>query len=125
MKSVYARPTDFTDDVNPYLSSGDFNTKRSRTATSPFLAELIQASCIDVLDDLRECRAAILASPRAAELDARLGVFPFDQKEALARAARFAKASPLVRLALQRQWTDDFRREYRLLRRQADTADKD
>src|SRR5439155_2608226 len=94
MKSVYDRPTDFTDNVDPYVASGTFNTSRQRTATSSIIAELIQMSCIDLLDELRQTRSAILASPRAAELDARLGMFPFDQKETLARAGRWTAAAP-------------------------------
>jgi ABC-type Fe3+ transport system substrate-binding protein len=119
MKSVYASPRNFTDPVNPYEAAGSFNTSRARTATSPVIGELVAMSCIDLLEDLRETRRVILASPRAAELDARLGVFPFDQKEALARGQRYAAATPLQRLELQRHWTDDFRREYAELRAQA------
>lgn len=119
MESVYAAPTDFTDPVNPYASSGGFNTRRDRTATSSILAELIQLSCIDLLDELRQTRQAILASPGAAELDARLAVFPFDQQEALARAKRWSEASPLERLEIGRQWTDEFRQEYARLRAEA------
>jgi len=119
MKSVYGSPTDFTDKVNPYVASGTFNTSRARTATSPIIAELIQMSCIEPLDELRATRTAILASPRAAELDAKLGVFPFDQKQALARAKQWQAATPIERLALQRRWTAEFRDEYGLLREEA------
>ncbi len=76
-------------------------------------------SCMDVLEELRDTRAAILASARAAELDAKLGMFPFDQKEALRRANTWKDSTPLQRLALQREWTEQFRREYRALRDQA------
>lgn len=100
MKSVYDNPTDFTDSVNPYLSSGSFNTSRQRTATSTILAELIQMSCIDLLDELREVPAD------------KLSPFPFDQTEALARMKRWYAATPLERLTLQRQWTEEFRQEY-------------
>ena len=119
MESVYANPTDFTDRVNPYASAGNFNTSRSRTATFPIIGELIDMSCIDLLDDLRDTRRVILASPKSAELDARLGCFPFDQKEALSRAKQWSTATPLARLELQRQWTDEFRREYARLRDEA------
>ena len=122
MKSVYDRPTDFTDPVNPYLTSRNFNTSRSRTASSVILGELIQMSCIDLLDELRETRAAIFASSRAAELDRELGKFPFDQREALARAAKWFKATPLERIEMQRNWTNDFREEYRRLRAAAQAA---
>ena len=116
MKSVYDHPRDFTDLVNPYISSGDFNTSRQRTATSIIIAELIQMSCIDLLDELRETRAAILRSPRAAELDQQLGTFPFDQQEALARAKRWRMATALQRIEMQRAWTEEFRQEYADLR---------
>ena len=123
MQSLYtdvAAMRDFTDQVNPYVAGGDFNTSRDRTVTSGILSELIQASCIDPLDELRDTRAAILASPRAGELDARLGVFPFGQTEALERMKRYRAASPLERLTLQRQWTEEFRAEYRRLREEAE-----
>jgi ABC-type Fe3+ transport system substrate-binding protein len=116
MKSVYDNPVDFTDGVNPYVASGSFNTSPTRAATSNILSELIQASCMEPLDELRAARQAIQQSPRAAELDAKLGVFPFDQKEALARLATWKSASPLERLTLQRRWTEEFKSEYRRLR---------
>lgn len=119
MKSLYDDPRDFTDAVNPYASSGDFNTSRERTKTFNIIGELIEMSCIDLLDELRETRAIILASPRAAELDEKLGTFPFDQKEALRRTQIWSQSTPLERLALQRQWTDEFRAEYASLRNHA------
>jgi ABC-type Fe3+ transport system substrate-binding protein len=119
MKSVYDNPVNFTDHVNPYVASGGFNTSRQRTATSPIIAELIDMSCIAPLQELRRARSAIVASPRAAELDTKLGMFPFDQQEALARGKRWAAASPLDRLNLRRQWTEEFRQEYRRLREEA------
>ena len=120
MKSVYADPRDFTDRVNPYASSGDFNTSRDRTKTFSIIGELIQMSCIDLLDELRDTRAAILVSPRANELDEQLGTFPFDQTEALRRMQIWSKATPLERLNLQRQWTGEFRAEYASLRKSAE-----
>jgi iron(III) transport system substrate-binding protein len=120
MKSVYDDPRDFTDRVNPYESSGDFNTSRARTKTFSIIGELIQMSCIDLLDELRDTRAAILASPRAKELDEKLGTFPFDQPEALRRMGIWSKATPLERLNLQRQWTAEFRAEYDSLRKNAE-----
>jgi hypothetical protein len=69
----------------------------------------VQMSCMDVPGDLRQTRQVILASPRAAELDAKLGTFPFDQQEALRRDKQWGDASPVDRLALQRQWTNEFR----------------
>ena len=108
MKSVYDRPVNFTDPVNPYVASGTFNTSRSRTATSPIVGELIYESCIATLEGLRRVPAD--------KLD-KLGVFPFDQKEALARAKRWLMAAPADRLSLQREWTEEFRDEYRRLSR--------
>jgi ABC-type Fe3+ transport system substrate-binding protein len=117
--SVYEHNEDFTDKVNPFKESAGFNKSIAREKTFGILGELIQYSCIDLLDDLRETRAAVLASPRAAELDQKLGRFPFDQKEALRRAVLLKQASPAKRLELQRQWTEAFRREYANLREEA------
>lgn len=116
---AYRDMSSFTDPVNPYLAAGGFNKSNAREKTFGIIGELIQSSCIDVLDELRETRAVILASPRAAELDAKLGVFPFEQKEALARAAKYKAASTLDKLAMQRVWTEEFREEYRRLREEA------
>jgi ABC-type Fe3+ transport system substrate-binding protein len=120
MRSVYDDPRDFTDRVNPYENSGDFNTSRDRTRTFSIIGELIQMSCIDLLDELRDTRAAVLASSRAKELDDQLGTFPFDQTEALRRMQMWSKATPLERLELQRQWTAEFRAEYASLRNSAE-----
>jgi ABC-type Fe3+ transport system substrate-binding protein len=120
MKSVYADPRDFTDRVNPYENSGDFNTSRDRTRTFSIIGELIQMSCIDLLDELRDTRAAIRASPHAKELDDKLATFPFDQKQALDRMKTWSQATPLQRLDLQRQWTEEFRAEYASLRESAE-----
>src|SRR5205823_1185210 len=119
MKAIYDSPRDFTDAVNPYVASAGFNTSRSRTATFGIVAELIQMSCIDLLADLRETRAVVLASSRSSALDDQLGTFPFDQREALNRAKQWAVASPLEQIELQRQWTQQFRDEYRRLREEA------
>jgi ABC-type Fe3+ transport system substrate-binding protein len=116
---VYQNPVNFTDPVNPYKTAGGFNKSNAREKTFGIIGEFIQASCIDLLDDLRETRRVILASPHAVELDAKLGVFPFDQKEALARLAKFKKASGVEKLAMQRQWTREFQEEYRQLREMA------
>jgi ABC-type glycerol-3-phosphate transport system substrate-binding protein len=115
-RSVYSDPANFTDNVNPFASASQFNTSNARKKTFGIIGELMQMSMIDLLDELRQTRAQILASPRAAELDARLGVFPFDQSEALRRMELWKKATPVQRLALQRQWTADFAAEYRRLR---------
>jgi ABC-type Fe3+ transport system substrate-binding protein len=118
-RSVYADMTNFTDPVNPFEESSSFNTSPARTKTFGIIGELIQASCMDVLDELKETRAEILASPNAASLDALLGKFPFDQREALRRLALYGKASPIEKLRLMEQWTEDFRGEYAALREQA------
>ncbi len=115
-QSVYAQPAYFTDFANPFTISAGFNTSNARKQTFGIIGDLIQMSMLDLLDELRETRRAILASPRAAELDAKLGVFPFDQKEALRRAKQWNDARPIDRLALQRKWTAEFADEYRQLR---------
>jgi ABC-type Fe3+ transport system substrate-binding protein len=112
MRSVYDNPVNFTDHVNPYKTTENFNTRRDRTATFGFIGELIRMSCIDPLNELRQTRSAVIASSRAQELDAKLGVFPFGQTEALRRMSLFSKADSLERLRLQRQWTEEFRDEY-------------
>jgi ABC-type Fe3+ transport system substrate-binding protein len=119
MPSIYSHAADFTDQVDPYKAAGGFNKSSNREATFTILGELIEFSCMDTLDDLRAAWAAISQSPRAAELDAKLGKFPFDQKEALRRAAEWKKASPRRQLELREQWTRAFRDEYRRLREEA------
>jgi ABC-type Fe3+ transport system substrate-binding protein len=116
---IYAHPEVMSDPVNPYTSSGGFNKSDAREKTFGMLGEWVQMSCMELLDELQETRKVILASSRAKELDAKLGVFPFDQKEALRRAGVWRKASAAERLRLQRQWTGEFREEYRKLREQA------
>ena len=91
-----------------------------RVATFTILGELIEFSCMDLLDDLRATRIAIEKSPKATELRAKLAHFPFDQAEAIRRAKKWSSASPADQLRLQRQWTSEFREEYRLLREEAD-----
>lgn len=118
-RSVYADMAGFTDPVNPFEQTTSFNTSRARTRTFDILGELIQASCMDLLDELKATRAVILASPKAAELDAKLGTFPFDQQEALKRSEQYRNASPVGKLELMRTWTSEFREEYRQLRRMA------
>jgi iron(III) transport system substrate-binding protein len=122
---VYADMSNFTDQVNPYRAAGGFNKSNQREKTFSILGELIQVSCINLLDDLRSTRQAILRSPRATELDAQLGMFPFDQKEALARLAVYSRASGIDRVTLLRQWTEQFRAEYRRLRQEAQTNPPD
>ena len=62
-------------------------------------------SCIDPLEELKQ------VPPEKLPAD-----FPFDQQGALARLARWKAASVAERLSLQRQWTEEFRQEYRRLR---------
>lgn len=117
--SLYATDPALKGKANPFSAAAGFNTSAARKRTFRILGEIIQMSMMDVLDDLREARRVILASPRAAELGAKLGTFPFDQQEALRREKRWTDASPVQRLALQRQWTAEFREEYRMLREEA------
>src|SRR5829696_7156654 len=105
--------------ANPFKAAERFNTSASRRKTFRILGEFIQLSCMDLLSDLRETRRVILASARATELDAKLGGFPFDQQQALRREKQWGDASPVDGLALQRQWTNEFREEYRTLREEA------
>jgi hypothetical protein len=102
---------------DPFTAAGTFNAKRSREKTFGILPLLIQASCMDTLDELKAARAAILAAGRA-DLDARLGKFPFGQQEALRRAKALdaVKDRPSEKLALLRTWTEEFRSEYVALR---------
>jgi hypothetical protein len=116
---VYSDLTNFTDKVNPYAASGKFNKSNDREQTFRILGELIEASCMNCLDELRETRKEILASPRAAELDARLGKFPFGQAEALKRSAEYKIATPVKQQAIIRRWTGEFEAEYRQLREEA------
>lgn len=115
-QDAYLDMTDFTDLVNPFAVPAQFNKSGEREKTWGILDMLMQASCIDVLDELRETRATILRSPRAKELDARLGRFPFDEKEALERHRQWRAAKAPQRLAMQRQWTREFKQEYAELR---------
>jgi iron(III) transport system substrate-binding protein len=110
--SVYGKSANFTDHVNPFMAAQGFNTSTARKKTFAILGELVEFSCIDLLDELRATRAAIEASSHAMELEAKLGRFPFDQKEAIHRAEQWKAADPARQLELQRTWTNDFRREY-------------
>ncbi len=118
-RDVYADMTNFTDQVNPFEAASSFNKSNAREKTFGIMGELIQFSCIDLLDELREMRKVILASPQAKELDARLGQFPFEEPEALKRLDAWKKATPSARLALAREWTEQFRAEYGELRTMA------
>ena len=113
--SIYKDMTDFTDPVDPFTGNLAFDTSNDRRKTFVILGELLQMSCIDLLDELRETRRVIVAAHRA-DLEAKLGMFPFDQAEALRRAAQWGKATPVERLELERKWKGEFRQEYRGLR---------
>ncbi len=117
MPSVYGDPN-FTDPDNPFTESGGFNKSDAREKTFGILGELIAASCVGPLEELRATRMTILAHHRA-DLDAALGVFPFDQKEAIKRAAAYKAATPVEQLRLMRDWTREFQGEYRRLREEA------
>ena len=122
VRSVYDNPVNFTEFANPFTTAGGFNTKPGRRATFGVMDELIALCCIDLLAELRETRREIVESARASELDARLGTFPVDQ--AASRAGmdvhgRMLKGKPEDWLTLQRQWRQQFRAEYRELRRAA------
>jgi iron(III) transport system substrate-binding protein len=117
--SLYATDPTLKGKANPFSAAAGFNTSAARKRTFRILGEMIEFSCMDVLEDLRETRRLILESPRAAELDAKLGKFPFGQEEALRRGKQWNDASPVDRLALQRKWTNEFREEYRKLREEA------
>jgi iron(III) transport system substrate-binding protein len=122
VRSVYDNPVNFSEFTNPYTTAGGFNTKPSRRATFGLMDELIVLCCIDLLSDLRETRKEIIESPRGSELDARLGTFPIDQAASRAGVdvhGRMLKGKPEDWLTLQRRWREEFREEYRELRRAA------
>jgi hypothetical protein len=48
------------------------------------------------------CRAIVEA--HRADLEARLAIFLFDQREAIRRGAQWDKAAPIERLNLERVW---------------------
>ena len=116
LPSLYDDRTNMTDTAQPFTVAAQFNSSAIRERTFGVIGELIQACCLDLLEELRQTRDAL--APRGS-LDASLGAFPFDQREALARGERWRKAPPLERLRLQRAWRDEFRAEYRRLRESA------
>ncbi|CAN5622540.1 hypothetical protein BH09PLA1_BH09PLA1_18120 [soil metagenome] len=120
MRDLYLNPSNFTDPVDPFDKDFAFASSPKRMATLPFLGELIEISCSNLLDELRDTRRAIENSPHREALLARLGTFPFDQAEALRRAAEFDKANALQKLELKRRWQEEFRAEYRRLREEAE-----
>lgn len=122
VRSVYDNPVNFTEFTNPFATAGGFNTKPSRRAAFGLMDELIALCCIDLLPDLRATRREIVESPRAAQLDARLGRFPVSQAASQAGVEvhrQMLKGKPEDWLMLQRQWRDQFRDEYLQLRRAA------
>lgn len=116
--SIYNDLSNFTDPVNPFSGNLAFDTSNARRRTFPILGELIRMSCIDLLDELRETRAAIERAGRK-DLEAKLGVFPFDQAEAMRRMNAWQTATPLQRLELEREWKGQFKEEYERLRKLA------
>jgi iron(III) transport system substrate-binding protein len=122
VRSVYDDPVNFTDYANPYTTAGGFNTKPSRRAAFGLMDELIALCCIDLLPELRATRKEIVESPRASELDAKLGMFPVTQADSQAGVdmqRQMLKGKPEDWLRLQRRWREQFRAEYRGLRRAA------
>jgi len=127
VRSVYDNPVNFTEFTNPFTTAGGFNTKPSRRAAFGLMDELVALCCIDLLPDLRETRREIVASPHAAELDAKLGTFPVTQAASQAGVdvhRQMLKGKPEDWLTLQRQWRDQFRAEYAELRRAAEASPK-
>jgi hypothetical protein len=127
VRSVYDHPVDFTEFTNPFTIAGGFNTKASRRAAFGLLDELVALCCIDLLPDLRATRRDIVGSPHAAELDAKLGSFPVSQAASQAGVnvhRQMLKGKPEDWLTLQRQWRDQFRAEYRELRRAAEASSR-
>jgi ABC-type Fe3+ transport system substrate-binding protein len=120
MASLYDTPRDFTDDAKPFAAVQGFNASAARQKTFPILGDLIDASCMSVLRELRATRAAVLESPEAPILDQYIGIFPFDQKRALELAAQWKQMPPLERLAAQRELTEQFRAEYQDLKQAAE-----
>lgn len=119
MRGVYLNPVNFTDRVDPFDKNFAFASSPKRLGTLSFLGELIEVSCSNLLDELHDTRRAIENSPRRDELRAKLGLFPFDQAEALRRAAEFNQANVLQKLELKRRWQEEFRAEYASLREEA------
>jgi spermidine/putrescine-binding protein len=120
MPSVYSDLTNFTDKEDPFKSAGGFNKSAAREHTFGIIGELIETSCMDCLDELCQTRKEIRKSKRVKELDARLGMFPFDQKEALRRGDLYKTANPVQKLALKRAWVEEFESEYQRLRVEAE-----
>jgi hypothetical protein len=50
-RDVYADMSNFTDQVNPFVAASSFNKSNAREKTFGIMGELIQFSCIDLLDE--------------------------------------------------------------------------
>ena len=127
VRSVYDDPINFTEYTNPFTTAGGFNTKPSRRAAFGLMDELVALCCIDLLPELRETRREIVASAHAAVLDAKLGTFPVSQAASQAGVnvhRQMLKGEPEDWLTLQRRWRDQFRAEYRELRRAAEARQR-
>ncbi|MGH7177250.1 MAG: ABC transporter substrate-binding protein, partial [Tepidisphaeraceae bacterium] len=70
MQSVYRSPANFTDPVDPFTTTFAYISDPHRKRTFNILGDLIEVSCINLLEDLRATRRAINASPRRAQLEA-------------------------------------------------------
>ena len=98
MREVYRDQSNFTDHVDPFDASFAFESSPARTRTFSIVGELIEASCMSLLDELRETRLSIERSANREELMKQFSRFPFDQSEALRRQDQYNKASPLEKL---------------------------
>ena len=121
---VYRDKSNFTDDADPFDARFAFESHASRKRTFAFIGELIEVSCMELLDELRETRRAIevVQDPvRREHLRARLGTFPYPQAEALAQQAIYfdKNATSIQQLRMKRELTESFRDEYRALREEA------
>ncbi len=118
---VYANPVNFTEDVNPFGAAESFNSSASRKKTLMIIPDLIDISCISPLEELRETRARILASPHAEILDLKLGLFPMNQTQALELGKSWSTLTPLQLLEQRRKLEQQFRAEYHDLQRAAES----
>jgi ABC-type Fe3+ transport system substrate-binding protein len=116
--AVYRDMRDFTDPVDPFTQKIAFEKSPARQRSFRIVGTLIGWSCVDLLNDLRNTRRAIEQANRP-DLDAKLGMFPFGEAEALRLDAQLRNATVAERLALERQWKQQFRGEYRRLREAA------
>jgi iron(III) transport system substrate-binding protein len=125
MPSIYAEVKNLQDPEDPFTSSAGFNKSPKREdPTFRIVGELIQCSCVNNLDELRATRAAIEAAPepRRSTLREKLGEFSVTEAQAVIRQKTYynSHADPVINLGLMRDWTNDFRKEYRQLRDEAE-----